>query len=363
MNDKTTSKEKKKFTYYPGCSALGSASHLDTSLRAIAPELGLELEELDDWNCCGASVGQVEGGYLPNMVLSGRNLAKAAKQGKQDIITGCAACYINTHAANEKIKSDVKMRRNVNEALGAADLSYDEDLVVRHACEVIVNDVGIDKIKERVTKPLNGLKVAGYVGCQTVRPFANTDAGGKYDTYNDPKFLDDFTEAVGAEAVDFEVKTDCCGGAISAMSPDKTLPPDQEDPRRRRQGGRRRHRDALPAVSAERRDVPGRGQQEVRHPPQHPGGLLQPADGGRLWHGRQEGRRPRRQRHRRHQAGTARQAGVHVTRPARAGATRTDPARRSPGRVFHQHVGWGGRQSTTGMKGFFDNRHSSFSAS
>ena len=223
MSDTTTSKEKKKFTYYPGCSALGSASHLDTSLRAIAPELGLELEELDDWNCCGASVGQVEGGYLPNMVLSGRNLAKAAKQGKQDIITGCAACYINTHAANEKIKSDVKMRRNVNEALGAADLSYDEDLVVRHACEVIVNDVGIDKIKERVTKPLNGLKVAGYVGCQTVRPFANTDAGGKYDTYNDPKFLDDFTEAVGAEAVDFEVKTDCCGGAISAMSPNKTL--------------------------------------------------------------------------------------------------------------------------------------------
>ncbi len=215
--------ERKKFTYYPGCSSQGSASHLDKSLRAIAPELGLELEELDDWNCCGASVGHVESGYLPNAVLSGRNLALAEKQGPQDILTGCAACYINTHSANEKIKEDVRLRRNVNEALAEGDLAYDEDLRVRHACEVIVNEVGIEKIEERVTNPLEGLKVAGYVGCQTVRPFANTDGGGKYDTYDDPEFLDDFTRAVGAEAVDFDVKTSCCGGEISVINPDKTL--------------------------------------------------------------------------------------------------------------------------------------------
>ena len=186
--------DRKKFTYYPGCSSEGSAAHLDRSLRAVAPELGLELEELDDWNCCGASIGHIEGGYLPNTVLSGRNLANAQRQGGQDILTGCAACYLNTHAANEKIKTDVKLRSNVNEALAEGDLSYDEDLMVRHACEVIVNDVGLDRIRERVTRPLDGLKVAGYVGCQTVRPFANTDAGGKYDTYEDPEFLDDFIE-------------------------------------------------------------------------------------------------------------------------------------------------------------------------
>jgi len=94
---------------------------------------------------------------------------------------------------------------------------------VRHACEVIVNDVGIDKVKEQVTKPLTGLKVAGYVGCQTVRPFAATDRGGNYDTYDDPEFLDNFIEATGAEAVDFDAKTACCGGAVALMSPDKTL--------------------------------------------------------------------------------------------------------------------------------------------
>jgi heterodisulfide reductase subunit B len=88
---------------------------------------------------------------------------------------------------------------------------------------VIVNEVGVEKVKERVTNPLEGLKVAGYVGCQTVRPFANTDEGGKYDTYDDPEFLDNFIEACGAEAVEYDVKTACCGGSVSVMSPDKTL--------------------------------------------------------------------------------------------------------------------------------------------
>ena len=115
------------------------------------------------------------------------------------------------------------MRGKVNEALAEADLQYTEDLQIRHACEVIVNDVGLDKVKARVTNPLKGLKVAGYVGCQTVRPFAQTDGGGKYDTYDNPEFLDNFTKACGAEAVDYAPKTACCGGSVSVMSPDKTL--------------------------------------------------------------------------------------------------------------------------------------------
>jgi heterodisulfide reductase subunit B len=215
--------ESRKYTYYPGCSSQGSAKHLDRSLRAIAPRLGVELEEIDDWNCCGASVGHVEGGTLPQTALSGRNLAKARQQGTHDILTPCAACYLNTHGVNEKIKNDVRTRRQVNEALGAAKLSYEGDLNVRHACEVLVNDVGLEKVKEQVKNPLAGLKVAGYVGCQTVRPFAGTESGGHYDTYDQPEFLDDFVEACGAEAVPYDPKTSCCGGSVSVYSPDKTL--------------------------------------------------------------------------------------------------------------------------------------------
>ncbi|HEY4773517.1 MAG TPA: CoB--CoM heterodisulfide reductase iron-sulfur subunit B family protein [Xanthobacteraceae bacterium] len=215
--------EAKKFTYYPGCSSQASAVHLDQSLRAIAPRLGIELEEIEDWNCCGASVGFVEGGTLPQTAISGRNLAKARQQGTSDILTPCAACYLNTHGVNEKIKNDVRTRQRVNEALEAADLKYDGDLNVRHACEVLVNEVGLDKIKEEVTNPLTGLKVAGYVGCQTVRPFAATVSGGQYDSYDQPKFLDDFVAACGAEAVPYDPKTSCCGGSVSVYSPDKTL--------------------------------------------------------------------------------------------------------------------------------------------
>jgi heterodisulfide reductase subunit B len=138
-------------------------------------------------------------------------------------MTPCAACYLNTHGTNEKIKADVALRGKINEALGAADMKYDSDLQVRHACEVLVNDVGIDKIKEKVSNPLEGVKVAGYVGCQTVRPFAATAAGGDYDTFEGPDFLDDFVSACGAEAVPFERKTSCCGGSVSVMSPEKTL--------------------------------------------------------------------------------------------------------------------------------------------
>lgn len=213
----------KKYTYYPGCSSEASAKHLDTSLRAIAPKLGIELEDIADWNCCGASVGEMAAGHLTNAALSARNLAQAREQGEQDVMTPCAACYLNTHSANEEIRENPKLKDDLNEALATAGKSYDGDLLVRHACEVLVNDVGLDSIKEQVTNPLKGLKVAGYVGCQTVRPFAGTERGGKYDTYDDPEFLDNFIESTGAEAVEFENKTSCCGGSVSVMSPDKTL--------------------------------------------------------------------------------------------------------------------------------------------
>lgn len=215
--------EKKTMTYFPGCSSQGSGRHLDKSLRAIMPEVGIELDDIEDWSCCGASVGHIGGGQLPNLALTGRNLAKAHEKGTRDVVTGCAACYLNTHRGNEKIKADVKKRAEVNEALSVAGLSYDGDLKVRHACEVLVNDVGVEAIRNRVTNPLTGLKVAGYVGCQTVRPFAGTQAGGDYDAYDDPVFLDDFTKACGAEAVPFAQKTSCCGGSVAVMSPERTL--------------------------------------------------------------------------------------------------------------------------------------------
>jgi heterodisulfide reductase subunit B len=214
---------KVKFTYYPGCSSMESGKHLDVSVRAISGRLDIELETIDDWNCCGASVGHVKCGPLATSALSGRNLAKAREQGTADVISPCAACYLNTHAVNESMRDDAKARADINEALSVAGLSYDGELHVRHVCEVLVNHVGNERIAREVTNPLHGLKVAGWVGCQTVRPFAGTERGGNFDTYHDPKFLDGFHEACGAEVVPYEPKTACCGGSVSIYSPDKTL--------------------------------------------------------------------------------------------------------------------------------------------
>jgi heterodisulfide reductase subunit B2 len=215
---------KLKFTYYPGCSSQGASVHLDRSLLAISKKLDVEFETIKDWNCCGASVGHVKGGKLPQMTLNGRNLALARQQGKADVVTPCAACYLNTHFVNQAMKNHAKARDNINEALGAGGLSYRGDLEVRHVCEVMVNEIGIGAIKDEVTNPLSGLKVAGYVGCQTVRPFAQTAPGGNFTTYDQPKFLDQFTEACGAEPVPFDAaRTACCGGSVSIYSPEKTL--------------------------------------------------------------------------------------------------------------------------------------------
>ncbi|CAA7625179.1 CoB--CoM heterodisulfide reductase iron-sulfur subunit B family protein [Magnetospirillum sp. SS-4] len=213
----------KTMSYYPGCSSQASAVHLDTSLRAVMGKLGVQLRDVEDWNCCGASVGHIEGGHLGQAALSGRNLANAQAAGGEDFVTPCAACYLNSHYTNEKIRENPTLKAQVNEALAEAGKSYDGGLHVRHACEVIVNDIGVDKVKEQVTNPLTGMKMAGWVGCQTVRPFANTERGGTWETYDDPSFLDDFIAACGAEAVPFKGKTKCCGGSVSVMSPDKTL--------------------------------------------------------------------------------------------------------------------------------------------
>ena len=212
-----------KYTYYPGCSSEGSAAHIEVSTQAIAPKLGIELEDIEDWNCCGASVAHIDGGHLPIVSMAARNLANAREQGDHDIFVTCPACYLKTHSANEKMREDEDARGQINEALAAGGKSYDASLNVRFACEVLVNDIGLDAIKEQATNPLEGLKVAGYIGCQSVRPFANTERGGEFSTYDDPTFFDDFIEACGAEALPFDNKTACCGGNIALMTPDKCL--------------------------------------------------------------------------------------------------------------------------------------------
>lgn len=205
-----------KFGYYPGCSLSRSAKPYDDSTRAIASALGLELEEIEDWNCCGATeYFSIQ--RLPAYALVARNLALAAKQGGFEKLTApCSACYLNLRKTDHLMGKHADLANRTNEALAAGGLAYQPgSLEIRHLLDVIVNDVGLEAIAERVTTPLSGLRVAPYYGCLIVRPeFEN----GKSDNPEYPVHLDLLLDTLGAEVVDFPMKAHCCGGHMTQIS-------------------------------------------------------------------------------------------------------------------------------------------------
>ncbi|MBN1918743.1 MAG: CoB--CoM heterodisulfide reductase iron-sulfur subunit B family protein [Verrucomicrobia bacterium] len=194
------------YTYYPGCSVGATSRWYDISLRAVAKALDVELAELEDWNCCGATA-YMSVRELMSFCISARNLALAEPLGR-DIVTPCNACFTVLHKTNRYWHEDETLRGKVNEALAAAGLHYKGTVKVRHALDPFVNDVGLDAISEKVTKPLAGLKVAAYYGCQLVRPETGLDSPDY------PVILDQLLASLGAEPVDWAMKARCCGASL-----------------------------------------------------------------------------------------------------------------------------------------------------
>ncbi|MFO7987112.1 MAG: CoB--CoM heterodisulfide reductase iron-sulfur subunit B family protein [Desulfatiglandaceae bacterium] len=197
-----------KYFLYWGCSLEGTGANFLASLRPACDALGMEFEEIEDWNCCGASVSYAGANDLAIKVLNARNLALAEQAGAYDIVAPCSSCYIQMIKVNHEIQEDPEILEKVNECLAEGGLRYKGTIKVRHIQDVLYNDIGVDRIKERVKIPLSGLKVAGYVGCQSVRPY------GEYDSVNKPVVQDRLLEALGAEAVPFPSKIRCCGSGI-----------------------------------------------------------------------------------------------------------------------------------------------------
>lgn len=206
-----------KYIFYPGCAMEASAKAYNDSLMAIKDSLDLELEEVADWNCCGATE-YLSISRTPAYALIGRNLALAAKQanGSKTVVASCSACYLNLVKADYKMHESKELNTNVNEALAAGGLSYTPgSLEFRHLLDVINNEIGLDKVKEKVVKPLKGLRVAPYLGCMVPRP----DYNHRFDNAEYPDDLDNLLKALGAEVIDFPLKTHCCGGHMTQISP------------------------------------------------------------------------------------------------------------------------------------------------
>ncbi|MDK9724773.1 MAG: CoB--CoM heterodisulfide reductase iron-sulfur subunit B family protein [Sterolibacteriaceae bacterium MAG5] len=211
---------KKQYAFYPGCSSQkgASAANYTTSIGMMCDKLDIQLNEIPDWNCCGASIGYAEGGELPRLVLSARNLALAEQNlGGQDVVSGCPACWLATRESVERLHESQSLLAEANEALKEAGLVLKNETKARHMVEVLVEDIGFEGLKKPVVKPLGDLKFAGYVGCQTNRPF-----GIAGESFENPVYLDKMVEAVGAEAVKYDQKVTCCGGALAFSEPDKS---------------------------------------------------------------------------------------------------------------------------------------------
>ena len=193
------------YSYYPGCSLHSSAKEFDISTRVVMQELGIELEELEDWSCCGGSIAAGVS-HEVGMALAARNVV-LAQQKNRDLLASCSGCYNKSAKAAKALENETE-RNKITPILSQMGMSVsDSNTKVRNVVDVLANDVDISS---RIKKPLRGLKVACYYGCLLTRPQELTG----WDSPVFPMSMDKLSEICGAEVVDFRSKTKCCGGPI-----------------------------------------------------------------------------------------------------------------------------------------------------
>ncbi len=219
------------YGYYPGCSLERNAGAYHTSLMAIARHLELQFEQVEDWNCCGATEF-IAVKRMQAYALVGRNLALAAEQLRPavtngantsttpDLVAPCSACFLNLSKVDRYLADSPGLARQINQALDAGGLHYEAGSVnVRHLLDVFINDVGYERIAAQITRKLSGLRVAPYYGCLVVRPGFR----GRFDDPEYPTTLDELMRVLGAQVVDFPLKAHCCGGHMTQISEEVAL--------------------------------------------------------------------------------------------------------------------------------------------
>jgi heterodisulfide reductase subunit B len=188
------------YVFFPGCSSESSAWDLQKSSMAVVKALGLKMPAIPDWICCGSTPAHQTDELLA-LALPAKNLAAA--QGKT-VGVCCAACYSRLKTANYELSRNREMRRTVAKVIGS---DYDGSTRVAHLLEILVHDLGLEKIKQAVQHPLEGLRVVTYYGCLLSRPPEVT----QFDDPENPTLMDRVLQAAGATVLDWPHKTECCG--------------------------------------------------------------------------------------------------------------------------------------------------------
>ena len=203
-------------SYYPGCTLKTRAKNLESSALASLKALGVEFEELPRWNCCGA-VYSLADDDLIHLIAPVRDLIRVKERGHDTVLTLCSMCYNTLARANELMKSDEEKRYTINTFMDE-EPDYAGEVRVLHFLDFIRDEFGFDKLKEKITNPLNGLKVAPYYGCTLLRPKEVA-----IDSPDRPKLFHQFLEALGASVIDFGSSTTCCGAYQVLNEPEATL--------------------------------------------------------------------------------------------------------------------------------------------
>ena len=203
-----------KVSYYPGCTLKSNAKNFEDSALCALRELGVDVQELQRWNCCG-TVYSLATDDLMRHLASIRNLIRVKEAESDSVMTLCAMCYNTLKRVNEKVKSDPDGLQKIHKFMDEEKIAYRGDVKVRHLLELLREDVKFEAIGKKVKKPLQNLKVASYYGCLLVRP---KEIG--LDDMENPTVLDNLMAVLGAEPVDFPYKTECCGAYQTVDKPE-----------------------------------------------------------------------------------------------------------------------------------------------
>ncbi|KKM66089.1 hypothetical protein LCGC14_1484700 [marine sediment metagenome] len=194
-----------KYAYYPGCSLHATAVDYDESTLAVAGALGVELVEVPDWSCCGSTPAHSTDELLA-AALPAKNLL-AARTVAEEAVVCCSACFSRFKFAQKHIEEKEHLRAQLAEMMPIEDI---RGMKVRHLIDVLVKDVGLEKVAEAKKRDLD-LKVACYYGCLLTRPPKVTE----FDDAEDPQSMDELLTAAGMETVPWPFKTECCGATFS----------------------------------------------------------------------------------------------------------------------------------------------------
>jgi len=206
-----------KICYYPGCTLKSNAKNFEDSTLCSLKELGLDVEELQRWNCCG-TVYSLAADDLIHHLASIRNLIRVKEAGADSVMTLCAMCYNTLKRVNERIKADPDSLAKIHKFMDEEKIAYGGDVRVRHLLEILRDDIKFETISKKVRRPLKNLKVASYYGCLLVRP---KEIG--LDDLESPTILENLMAALGAQPVDFPYKTECCASYQTVDKPDTVV--------------------------------------------------------------------------------------------------------------------------------------------